>query len=302
MTKMEKSPKNLYKYRSFGVNSLRLLSEAEIFYANPRSFNDPLDCDPSIRTDTDLVSLERLCSKILSDVHGPEKARKEMEHEKYMSTEYGNYRTDKKAGNYYVQRLRSQIKRHLDAEMTGWGVLSLASRWDSVLMWSHYAEKHEGFCIEYDLGNHACLDLKPVTYKSNRSINVSNLIDWKIHNVEAAKRSVLDTYFFAKAPQWGYEEEWRDIYQMNGAKGPLQSPFQISGVYFGLRCDPSVQTSLVKLLANRHPKIEFYNVYFPEKSSRLKRRSTDCGEIEAIGVKISAHVALRDMPDESETR
>ncbi len=257
---------------------------------------------PPIRTDTDLASLEKLCFKILIDVYGREKAIKEMANERYMSTECGDYRTDKKAQNYYIRLLRSQIKRHVDAEMAEWGVLSLASRWDCVLMWSHYAEKHQGFCIEYDLDTHACSDLKPVTYKSNRSITVSDLIDWKIHNVEAAKRSVLDTYFFAKAPQWGYEEEWRDIYQMNGAKGALQSPFQVSGVYFGLRCDPSVQTSLVKLFANYYPKIKFYDVYFPERSSRLKRRPTDCDEINALGVKTSAHVALRDMPDESETR
>jgi hypothetical protein len=35
-------PKRLYKYRSFNINSLRLLTEGEIYYSNPRAFNDPL--------------------------------------------------------------------------------------------------------------------------------------------------------------------------------------------------------------------------------------------------------------------
>lgn len=292
------SPKKLYKYRSFGVNSLRLLSEAEAFYANPRSFNDPLDCDPSIQTDTDLVLLEKLCFKILIDVYGREKAIKEMKNERYMSTECGDYRTDKKAENYYVQRLRSQVKRLLDAEMAAWGVLSLSARWDCTLMWSHYADMHRGLCIEYDLENHVCSDLKKVDYKTDRNIKISDLIDWKINKSAAAHRSILDTYFYAKSRQWRYEKEWRDIQPMSGVK---PSPFfKIAGVYFGLRCDSSVRTSVVKLFSDFQPKIKFYDVDTQEEGSRLKRQLVDCCTIEATGVRNSVPFDLRDMPDESE--
>jgi hypothetical protein len=60
-------PKRLYKYRSFNVNSLRSLTEAETYYSNPRAFNDPLDCDPPIEVDVDRASLEHLCYKMLLD-------------------------------------------------------------------------------------------------------------------------------------------------------------------------------------------------------------------------------------------
>jgi hypothetical protein len=297
MMKIEKTPKKLYKYCPFEVYSLRLLSEAEAFYADPRSFNDPLDCDPSIQTDTDLALLEELCLRILTDVYDRETANKKMDHEKYMSKECGDYRTDKKAEIYYVQRLRSQIKRLLDTEMAGWGVLSLSARWDCPLMWSHYADMHRGLCIEYEFENHKCMGLKEVTYKADRSIKISDLIDWKINKSAAAHRNIIDTYFYAKSRQWRYEKEWRDIQPKSGAK---PSPFfKITGVHFGLRCDSSVRTSVVKLYSDFHPKIDLYDIEPQEEESRLKRQLVDCCTIEATGVRNSVPFDLRDMPDES---
>jgi len=41
-------PPKLYKYRRFDVFCLRLLTQAEVSYSDPRTFNDPLDCDPTI--------------------------------------------------------------------------------------------------------------------------------------------------------------------------------------------------------------------------------------------------------------
>jgi len=30
------------------------------------------------------------------------------------------------------------------------GIIALSSRWDSILMWSHYANNHKGYCIGFD--------------------------------------------------------------------------------------------------------------------------------------------------------
>lgn len=47
-------PKKLYKYRPFNASTLRLLSQAETYYADPLKFNDPLNCKPVISVDTPL--------------------------------------------------------------------------------------------------------------------------------------------------------------------------------------------------------------------------------------------------------
>lgn len=286
-----KLPRKLYKYRSFGSNSLRLLSNAEICYANPRRFNDPLDCDPTVQVDTDRASIEKLCFRMLAKAHGKEKALKKMGNHQNMSTEYGDYKTDPKAEKYYKRRLGEEIKQLVAAEMDKCGVLSLAERWDCPLMWSHYADEHRGLCIEYDMSDNVCSHIKPVEYRRPRSIKITELMEWKLHNSPEAKQNVFDTYFFAKASQWQYEKEWRDIYSSHCVK---QAPFRISGVYFGLRCDAAVRTSIVKLFAKSMP-IAFYNLYALEDSFHLKRRLVDTDEIEACGVETSALLDFKDI-------
>lgn len=291
-------PRKLYKYRSFDVYSLRLLSKAESYYANPRSFNDPLDCNPTIQVDTDRASIKRLCFRMLAVAHGKEEARKEMKNHRYMSTEYGDYKANPKVEKYYMQRLGSEIKRLVDAEMSSRGVFSLAARWDCPLMWSHYADEHRGLCIEYDMHENVCSHIKPVDYRRPRSIKITELMQWKLHKSAEAEQKILDTYFFAKSPQWRHEREWRDIHPLNGV---ISAPFRISGVYFGLRCDAAVRTSIVKLFANSNLPIAFYDLYPLEDSFRLMRRLADTDEIEACGVETSVRLDFKDVVlDESE--
>lgn len=229
---------------------------------------------------------------MLAVVHGKEESLKKMGDHRYMSTEYGDYKTDPKVEKYYMRRLSSEIKQLVDAEMDSRGVLALTERWDCPLMWSHYADEHRGLCIEYDMNDNVCSHIKPVDYGRPRSIKITELMQWKFNKSVEAKQNVLDTYFFAKSPQWRYEKEWRDIHPSNGVN---HAPFRISGVYFGLRCDAAVRTSIVKLLAKSDSRIVFYNLYPLEDSFRLKRRVVDTDEIETCGVRTSALLDFKDV-------
>jgi Protein of unknown function (DUF2971) len=287
-----KLPRKLYKYKSFGVNCLRLLSEAEVYYANPQSFNDPLDCDPSILIDTDLASLEKLYYKMLVTFKGKEKTTRSLRNHRYMSMAFGDYKTDSEAQNYYIQSLGDDIKNILVLEMNVSGVLSLSEKWNCPLMWSHYADEHRGVCIEYDQTNTACGIIKPVSYNRPRSIKISELIDWKIFKSALAEKNIQDTYYFAKASQWRYEREWRVI---NSSNGVNPSPFRITGIYFGMRCDSAVQTSVVKLLANTQYPVDFYDIYPLKDTFQLKKRLVNADELIACGVQTSVLLDFKDI-------
>ena len=71
-------PRKLYKYRRFDVFCLRLLTNAEIMYSDPRSFNDPLDCDPTIEVDLDRVEMEHLCYRMMLRNHSPARSKAEI--------------------------------------------------------------------------------------------------------------------------------------------------------------------------------------------------------------------------------
>lgn len=228
-------PNKLYKYRAFDVNLLRLLCNDEVYYANPDRFNDPLDCQPTLKIDNDRDSLEKLCRAMSREQKDP------IEYHRYMASEHGNFEND--AENYYKYLLAEDVRQSLFGEFAQMGVLSLATNWDCPLMWSHYANNHHGICIEYDSTDAEFRNLAPVEYERGRSIKTSDLISWKIKGCEKANQQVYETYFLSKSSHWNYEREWRDVHVSCG-RHPC--PARISAIYFGLRCDEAVKTSLVK--------------------------------------------------------
>ena len=62
------NPTRLYKYKSFSVDSLDLLVSDKLYFANPNSFNDPLDCNPSVRDDiNDVDVLKKILKRLIID-------------------------------------------------------------------------------------------------------------------------------------------------------------------------------------------------------------------------------------------
>ena len=58
-------PEKLYKYMTFGINALKMLTNNEVYFQNPSFFNDPLDCKPDIKIDVDIKTLEKNCLEIV---------------------------------------------------------------------------------------------------------------------------------------------------------------------------------------------------------------------------------------------
>ena len=86
------------------------------------------------------VHLERLLYRMLLRRQTEEEARERIGYLRYMSSEYGDYKTDTSVENYLMRMLASDIKIELDKELGDEGVLSLSATWQSGLMWSHYAD------------------------------------------------------------------------------------------------------------------------------------------------------------------
>lgn len=272
---MERIPRYLYKYRPFNINTVRVLNLSQIFYADPKYFNDPLDCSPTVYVDTGLKELENLLFKWILKAEGKFNAKKVMERHKYNATEFSN------SDDYYINLLASSLKLMLLKEMGGRGVASLASKWNCPLMWSHYGDDHKGLCIEYEARSSQFQDLQPVNYKSSRSIRVSDLIAWQLNGNLQTKEKIFNSFYYSKAPQWKYEREWRDI-------GPTPIDFsgvaKVKSVIFGLRCDQSVIDCIVRLYFNCDYDIKFYSIHSGNDGFQLFRQRINTAEIEALGI------------------
>lgn len=186
-------PKKLYKYRAFNVWTLRCLTEAEVRYTQPSSFNDPMDCNPTIEVDLKRAPLEKLYYRLLLRRLETQKAADEVNYLRHMSSEYGDFETDPKVEDYLVRMLAREIKDEIDAELGTTGVLALSATWSSALMWSHYADEHRGICIEYDTTDQAHPQLMAVNYRAPRAIKTSDLLRWKARDDNDAKARVMQT-------------------------------------------------------------------------------------------------------------
>lgn len=117
------------------------------------------------------------------------------------------------------------------------------------LMWSHYADGHKGFCIEYDFKN-APKDLLPlpVIYSQKRP-----LIPWEMalnQSAETKSKCILQMIIglLTKDKEWEYEDEWR-ILLSSSEESSIKIP--ISAVFLGAEINETNKKTIVKICNQR---------------------------------------------------
>lgn len=89
----------------------------------------------------------------------------------------------------------------------------------SILMWSHYANNHQGFCIEYETPDYSkeneniYLNLFPVIYTDTRTSLTKLSLNWNATG-SLSHSDIWDFYKYcllSKSLDWKYQQEWRLI-------------------------------------------------------------------------------------------
>lgn len=89
------------------------------------------------------------------------------------------------------------------------GMICFCKHWHNPLLWSHYAEKHRGMCLGFDVDDRG---LRPVKYVKERSAL----------KMPPTKES-MDILLFTKYRDWKYEEELRNGSNSTNAKMVITS-------------------------------------------------------------------------------
>lgn len=151
---------------------------------------------------------------------------------------------------------------------------------DSQLMWSHYADSHKGFCVQYDLKLLQEDPFKiiehtfPVMYSSTRLIkhNIPEMVTLleELRNAVNNKEVFIDGDYFdnvlplliRKSSCWEYEKEWRIIYTLKhiydyydilsekdyGLLTTGNIPFPcVSSVFIGYRIEEEIKNHIVEI-------------------------------------------------------
>ncbi len=146
-----------------------------------------------------------------------------------------------------IHEQEKQIQKIMDQNFA---VGCLTTDYRNNLMWSHYADGHKGFCIEYDFKDLKNINnLLPVAYSTDRpSIPLECIYNnSKDMNTEVTK--ALYIALLTKDNIWEYENEWRIIISATEGKNIEMPP--ISAIYLGAQMPEGDKKKLIEIASKK---------------------------------------------------
>jgi len=185
------APAFLYKYYREQSLNLDSVMANKMWYSAPCNFNDAFDCDIAIDE-------QAIFNNLLPAISGGKPIRK------------GSPAWIQLKSNLHKQI--ALLENTLADQKSSMGISCLSEVPDSLLMWSHYANNHRGFCVAYnllELNQKLKFSAVPVIYTKERICLRSISLDQETLNKETM--SLFIQSLTSKSTEWSYEKEWRII-------------------------------------------------------------------------------------------
>jgi len=137
------------------------------------------------------------------------------------------------------------------------GIYSLSTEFDDELLWAHYADSHNGFCIEYDLEKLLEFTQIPnhivhVEYSNSPPhIELSDIVD-----ISNSNEYLLQKMLGTKSKRWKFEQEVRIVTSLSGRHS--YDYRAVKAIYFGLNMKSDRQEEIMKRLSGRG--ITYYKI------------------------------------------
>ncbi|WP_213803219.1 DUF2971 domain-containing protein [Granulicella sp. dw_53] len=290
--KYEHRPYSVFKYREINERSLRNLENDLVWVCSPTDYNDPYDSSISITTETltstifeagvqELISqglgtdldADRL-QKLLTGTNPAVALQEALLGQDEVPPEF--WPPFIASFEAQVQVWKEAVKESLPgSHKASLKVCSFSATAESIIMWSHYADQHRGFCVEYDIHSLAPDNLfvrmmYPVIYSEK-------LFDATSYYLAALRdRQGFNMLFSAlaslyKSPEWGYEKEWRLVIPASLLKE--SSPWRVpkpKRLYLGSRINEEHRELLLTISRKRN--IEIHQMQLADDSFRLKSK------------------------------
>jgi hypothetical protein len=277
---------SFFKYTN-RQTALLILQNRTLRYSSPSAFNDPFDMQFDFRLQLDDVPrIRQMTLDKLWDAHYspdglpagnvlgalitcfrgvfPKLTREEFDHE------FGE------ALDQSLARLPASIETfniEFRKQMEDVKVLCLSERNDSILMWSHYAELHQGVVFEF-----ACVPALDSTWGAAIPVMYDNmprifdddlLIGLGSGQVSMASKpeidKLLNTYVTAKAADWAYEREWRVVLHRTNPRQPTEDlrfdPRELVAVYLGCRITNDDEAAIAPTIRALYPQTRIFKAH-----------------------------------------
>lgn len=236
------SIKRLYKYGCINKYSEQLFSGSTIWQASAASLNDPFECTPSFvfthEPDKIMAQLVRTLRK-----NNPS-----LTYYSAVAEAIAIYLQNRHRDSAMWEALRADL---INVYRNQIGLYCLTERNDSILMWSHYAADHTGYCLEFE-----ATDDTPVFGTAQRVSYSETYPVINFYNTPEEDKVALS--FLTKFIDWSYEREWRVIDHDAGPGSREYPPELLKSVIFGLRMEDENKVQIKKWLGTRRAPVRLY--------------------------------------------
>jgi Protein of unknown function (DUF2971) len=234
-TDMNGRPEYFYKFTTID-RAVEILTKCKLFFPSPADFNDPFDCQFLTTFTASRLKRERVVRELARERNpGTPKP---------LIKKLAKRASSRAFFEESARRLKARIGRSV-------GILCVTERNDSVQMWSHYANKHQGVCLKFHgLEN---LSTPPLRVSYSDDYPTVALLDYEPFlngqdaTARAKQKEMVERMYLTKAKGWSYEREWRIVdwaAARSGSRGfHSLAPDVLIGVILGCRTtDPDKQT------------------------------------------------------------
>ena len=176
-------PRYIYKYASIETLTL-ILESSKIKFSKPSEFNDPFDCNISIDTNNTIEEIDDYI-KFLKHNHNLTDDQEKSIRQKFHNPD----------------ELYAITNRSIKETKEKFGVTCFSKNANNLLMWAHYADKHKGVCMKFDILSDTDFFMTPfpVIYKK----------DYPIYNYFRNRDGLGKFLLETKSKDWKYEREIR---------------------------------------------------------------------------------------------
>lgn len=233
----------LYRFERADQFRIDTLKRNEIWMARPESFNDPLDCRLKINDKTEFSTFDeekiKLAAKCLYESYDLSQGAWLINEEILESIESWTSNDDLSpalTGKPYFLTL-------IEKRILNFGVQCFSETgYTNPLMWAHYAQNYQGFCIEYEYEAWSLVSKNNGNFSMSPAIYTSNLPEFNLMEILFSPREVTEKLYATKSEYWSYEKEHRLVYfpceSKNGLQGesvPLPEGLKVTKIIAGLK-------------------------------------------------------------------
>lgn len=227
-------PKKLYRYSPDRHWTEETIRKRELYLSSPNDFNDPFDCQIRCHFSGNPAEAGRITKDILA---GSKKMRSKPPKKRLQT-----FSPAVKAAKEGILFRPDQLEARLRGRMSNDGITCFCEDPLSILMWSYYAEKHTGICLEFDTELGSWIGAaRQVQYAEEYPELRFVGQDWL---------RIFSRLILTKAQEWKHEKEWRFFSEEPPYNRKLAfPPNALTGVIFGARMQPDRKAELARKIS-----------------------------------------------------